>query len=112
MNELEKRLEKLEYHMKLLLKAADRQKYPFDFLIVQNGLGQNEVKEIMSLCTELEKMHKEQKAQGLLYYTDLLTLFAGQLNEKLDVKETIEAMRSQGLFIDLMKDFKRLLSHL
>ncbi|WP_243291460.1 DUF1878 family protein [Bacillus sp. FJAT-47783] len=112
MNEFEIRLEKLEYHMQLLLKIANKQKYPFDFLVVQNGLSRNEVDEIMSLCTELEQKHKEQKAQGLLYYTDILTLFVGQLNEKLEVNETIDAMLNQGLFIDLMKDFKRLLSHL
>ncbi|WP_243385835.1 DUF1878 family protein [Bacillus kexueae] len=112
MNELEKRVENLEYHLRLLLKMSNAQKFPFDYLVVTKGLSEEEVNQLMNLCRKLELQHEEQKAQGLLYYTDLLTLFAGQLNEKLDINETIDAMLQQGLFPQLMSDFKRLRAHL
>lgn len=112
MSDLEKRVEILEYHMQLLLNMSNRNQYPFDFMIVAKGLSKQEVNELMNLCQELDRQYKEQKAQGLLYYTDLLTLFAGQLNEKLDVNETIDAMLKQGMFKELMADFKRLRAHL
>jgi len=111
MKELEKKLEILEYHIQLLLEMSDQTKFPFYQLIIRSRLTKEEVQHIYKLCEKLTEEYKEQKAQGLLYYTDLLTLFAGQLSEKLDVNETIEAMYNQGLYKPLMTEFKRLISH-
>lgn len=112
MKEFENKIETLEYYIKLLLQMTEKAKYPFYHLVIQNGLTKKEVEQILQMCEELSQEHREQKAQGLLYFTDLLTLFAGQLNPKLDVNETIEAMYEQGLFKEMMKDFKHLISRL
>ncbi|WP_411828266.1 DUF1878 family protein [Metabacillus niabensis] len=42
-------------------------------------------------------------------YTDLLTQFANQLNDKLNANETIQAMSKQGMYPLLMKEFISLL---
>lgn len=111
MKELEKKLERLEFQIQLLLEMTDQTKFPFYHLIIQNGLSKEEVQQIYQLCENLTEEYNEQKAQGLLNFTDLLTLFAGQLNPKLDVNKTIEAMYNQGLFKPLMTEFKHLISH-
>jgi hypothetical protein len=83
--------------------------FPFYRLVMERGLNKGEIEDIYRLCNELSFEHEEQKAQGLVIYTDLLTQFAGQLNSKLDIVETVQAMSKQGLYSSLMKDFLALM---
>jgi hypothetical protein len=80
-------------------------RFPFYHLVMERGLSREEIEELYRICDELTYLHEEQKAQGLVIYTDLLTQFAGQLNSKLDIAETVQAMLKQGLYSSLMKDF-------
>ncbi|MGQ4667517.1 DUF1878 family protein [Metabacillus halosaccharovorans] len=105
MNSIEKRLETLEYYQSLLLKIVEPAKFPFYHLVMSKGLSKEEVEEVLMICEELSRLHEEQKAQGLVIFTDLLTQFAGQLNPKLDLYETIHALHRQNLYSSLMDDF-------
>jgi hypothetical protein len=105
MNSLEKRLETLEYYQTLLLQMIEPNRFPFYRLIMERGLTKEEIEELYRICDELSFLHEEQKAQGLVIFTDLLTQFAGQLNEKLTIDETVQAMSDQGIYSPLMKDF-------
>ncbi|MGM0876263.1 MAG: DUF1878 family protein [Bacillota bacterium] len=109
MDSLEKRLETLEYYQTLLLQMIESTPFPFYRLVMERGLNKGEIEDIYRLCNELSFLHEEQKAQGLVIYTDLLTQFAGQLNSKLDIVETVQAMSKQGLYSSLMKDFLALM---
>jgi hypothetical protein len=109
MDSLEKRLETLEYYQTLLLQMIESTHFPFYRLVMERGLNKGEIEDIYRLCNELSFEHEEQKAQGLVIYTDLLTQFAGQLNSKLDIVETVQAMSKQGLYSSLMKDFLALM---
>ena len=109
MESLETRLETLEYYQKLLLQMIDSQRFPFYKLVMERGLTKREVDELFSLCDKLNLQYEEQKAQGLVIYTDLLTQFANQLNDKLNANETIQAMSKQGMYPLLMKEFISLL---
>lgn len=109
MESLEKRLETLEYYQTLLLQMIESTHFPFYRLVMERGLNKGEIEDIYKLCNELSFEHEEQKAQGLVIYTDLLTQFAGQLNSKLDIVETVQAMSKQGLYSSLMKDFLALM---
>lgn len=109
MESLEKRLETLEYYQTLLLQMIESTHFPFYRLVMERGLNKGEIEDIYRLCNELSFEHEEQKAQGLVIYTDLLTQFAGQLNSKLDIVETVQAMSKQGLYSSLMKDFLALM---
>jgi hypothetical protein len=110
MDSLEKRLETLEYYQTLLLQMIESTHLPFYRLVMERGLNKGEIEELYKLCNELSLIHEEQKAQGLVIYTDLLTQFAGQLNSKLDIVETVQAMSKQGLYSSLMKDFLALMN--
>ncbi|MCM3442504.1 DUF1878 family protein [Metabacillus halosaccharovorans] len=105
MNSIEKRLETLEYYQSLLLKIVEPAKFPFYHLVMSKGLSKEEIEEVLMICEELSRLHEEQKAQGLVIFTDLLTRFAGQLNPKLDLYETIHALHRQNLYSSLMDDF-------
>ena len=105
MNSIEKRLETLEYYQSLLLKIVEPAKFPFYHLVMSKGLSKEEIEEVLMICEELSRLHEEQKAQGLVIFTDLLTRFAGQLNPKLDLYETIQALHRQNLYSSLMDDF-------
>lgn len=109
MDSLEKRLETLEYYQTLLLQMIEPNRFPFYRLVMERGLTRVEIEEIYMLCHELSILHEEQKAQGLVIFTDILTQFAGQLNEKLEIVETVQAMSNQGLYNSLMKDFLALM---
>ncbi|MCY7816436.1 YhaI family protein [Bacillus haynesii] len=105
MNSMEQRLERLEYYIKLLLNNADMEGYPYYKILIEKGLSEEEAKETEKLCEELSKELEAQKAQGYVMFDHLLTLFAGQLNEKLEVHETIFALHRQGLYKPLMSEF-------
>jgi Protein of unknown function (DUF1878) len=112
MKDVERRLETLEYYMSLFMKMMNIEMYPFYKLVMEKGLMKEEIEEVFRICDELAKEHKEQKAQGFVYFENLLTLFAGQLTPKLDVNETIDALYLQGLYTELMKDLKRTIDSL
>jgi hypothetical protein len=109
MNSLENRLETLEYYQTLLLQMIEPNHFPFYRLVMEKGLNRQEIEEIFTLCRGLSILHEDQKAQGLVIFTDLLTQFAGQLNSKLDISETVQAMLNQGLYNSLMTDFLALM---
>lgn len=111
LKDFEKRLEKLEYYQTLLLEMADTEKYPLNVLIIKNNMSKEETAELHRLCEDLMNMYQEQKAQGLVIFTDLLTLFAGQLNYKLDILETIQALHKQNFYKPLMKTFLNIIKN-
>ncbi|ALC80613.1 MULTISPECIES: DUF1878 family protein [Bacillus] len=102
---MEERISRLEYYITLLMENADMSKHPFHALVIRTGLSEEEVLEIKRVCSELEQDLDIQKTQGYMSFEKLLALFAGQLNEKLNVHETIYALRDQGLFVSLMDEF-------
>ncbi|MFN2746920.1 MULTISPECIES: YhaI family protein [Bacillus] len=105
MKSLEQRLERLEFYTRLLLSTLDLSEYPYYKMLIEQGLSEEEAKETEKLCEELTKELEAQKAQGYVMFDHLLTLFAGQLNEKLEVHETIFALHRQGLYKPLMSEF-------
>ncbi|MDA7025987.1 YhaI family protein [Bacillus sp. CLL-7-23] len=105
MSSIDDRLTRLEYYMKLLLNTAEMDQYPYYKMLIERGLTEEEGKETERICEELTNELTEQKAQGYVMFEHLLTLFAGQLNEKLEVHETIFALHRQGLYKSLMSEF-------
>lgn len=108
-DELLKRIERLEYHQQLLIQLVDHTKKTFTKLIIQKNLGPEEVEEFHRLCEYLNKKMKEQKAEGFLYFHPLLKEFTEKLNKKLEVKETIIGCLNENLHVDLMEELSKYL---
>ncbi|AZB42237.1 DUF1878 family protein [Bacillus sp. FJAT-42376] len=105
----EERLNRLEFQMRLLLSMVRTEDHPFTYMVIQKQLPEKEYVEVLELCRRLEELHQKQKAQGFVHFEGLLTLFVQELNDKLEVKETAEALFREGMFPGLMRDFLSML---
>lgn len=108
--ELLKRIERLEYHQQLLLDLINTEHYPFTKLIIQKEMDKEEVFEFYQLCEYMSNNLQEQKAEGFLNFYPLLKEFSEKLNRKLEVKETVESCLQQNMYVELMTEFQKYLS--
>ncbi|BCB02929.1 DUF1878 family protein [Bacillus sp. KH172YL63] len=107
MDEVLKRLEKLEYYQRLMAEMIPDEGYPFHRLIIQGGLSEEEVQAFLLLCDRLSKKFEKQKAEGFVYHTPLFKEFKNELHPKLEVKEVVESCLAQELYPALMYHFKK-----
>ncbi|OEH91716.1 DUF1878 family protein [Bacillus solimangrovi] len=108
MESVEDRLQRLEYHHRVLMKVLDSNEYPLYRLFIERKLTEKEVHELFMLCDQLQKKYKEQKEWGFVNFFPLLIQFAGLLTTKLHPDETMEALIEQKLYEELMKELKTL----
>ncbi|MEH7522964.1 DUF1878 family protein [Bacillus sp. JJ1503] len=108
-NEVMKRMNKLEYQQKLLLKMIENRNLEFFKLIVEKSLAEREVEDFYRLCEELSIELEEQKAEGFVYFHPLYNKFTYRLHKDLEPKEAVQACLKQGLFIPLMDEFVKYL---
>lgn len=109
MEELLQRIERLEYHQKLIIDILVETDKAFTKLIVYKNLSKDEVREFHNLCENMNKKIEEQKAEGLLNFHPLLKEFSEKINRKLDVNETISACLRENLHAQLMSELKKYL---
>ncbi|WP_044337789.1 DUF1878 family protein [Rossellomorea aquimaris] len=107
MNELVKRLEKLEYYQRLMVDMIPENGFPFHRLIIRNGLSEREVKEFFITCDRLSMKLEKQKAEGFVYNTPLFKEFEEELHSKLKVQEVVDGCLAQNLYPALMKLLKK-----
>jgi len=107
--DLLKRIEKLEYHQSLLVRMAASSNAQFDKLIIEKGLGKNEVQAFYKLCEYMSKEMEDQKAEGFVNFHPLFEKFNEQLHPNLQIEEVVHACVLQRIFLPLMDDFKRYL---
>lgn len=107
MNELMKRIEKLEFQQRLLLEMIPATGHDFNRLVIRKGLSENDVKEFFELCEKLNKHSQEQKAEGFVFFAPLFKEFTDKLDARLTPEEVIEACIAQRLFPVLMEQLKR-----
>lgn len=105
MDELKERIEKLEFHQKLLLEMIQPvdAKKDFDLLIIRKSLSEGEVKEFHQLCEALKSDMEKQKAEKFVFHFPLFKQFTARLNVKLQPEETIQACINQNIHPELMK---------
>ncbi|NSL51999.1 DUF1878 family protein [Calidifontibacillus erzurumensis] len=109
MEEIEKRLKKIEYYQRLLLEMMRGHRFPLHELIMRKDLTEEDVEEFFSLCEELNHKWKQQKEEGFVYFSPLLNEFMEKLNPKLEPIETIDACLGQNVFRPLMEVLKNTL---
>ncbi|WP_066295064.1 DUF1878 family protein [Bacillus sp. FJAT-29937] len=107
--EVMKRLNKLEYQQKLLLKVIEDRNLDFFKLIVEKSLAEREVEDFYRICEDLSIELEEQKAEGFVYFHPLYNKFKYSLHKNLEPKEAVQACLKQGLFIPLMNEFVKYL---
>ncbi|WP_338780866.1 DUF1878 family protein [Metabacillus sp. FJAT-52054] len=110
MDSFEERLNRMEFQVRLLASLIKKDEHPFMYMVIEKQLSEKEHQQVMELCDKLDRLYQKQKAQGFVRFEGLLTLFVQDLNEKLEVKETAQALFKQGLFSQLMSDFLSMLN--
>ncbi|RDI47873.1 DUF1878 family protein [Falsibacillus pallidus] len=103
MDALIKRLEKLEFQQKLLLRMLPHSGHEFDKLIIEKDLSEQEARQFHKLCERLNKEYEEQKAEGFVFYVPLFKEFKESLHPALDPKQVIKACVKQKLYLELMQ---------
>ncbi|WP_406687464.1 DUF1878 family protein [Rossellomorea vietnamensis] len=107
MHELMKRIEKLEYHQRLMAEMMPENGFPFYRLIIRNGLSEREVKEFFQTCDRLSMKFEKQKAEGFVYNTPLFKEFEEGLHAKLKVHEVVDSCLVQNIYPALMVQLQK-----
>ncbi|MGM9924042.1 MAG: DUF1878 family protein [Bacillus sp. (in: firmicutes)] len=109
MDQLQKRIETLEYHQQLLvrmLKHSDEQLY---YLIIVNNLSKQETDSLLTACETLSKKMQKQKAEGYVTFYPLLNELKSHLPKSISPHELVDACLTQGVYVALMRSMKELL---
>lgn len=106
-NRLLEKINKLEYHQKLLMQIVDNPNKEFFKLVIENSLEEKDVQEFLMLCEKMDKEWEEQKAEGFVYFLPLFQKFSIQLHSRLQPEMVIHACIKQGLFFPLMNEFNK-----
>ncbi|MGE8205133.1 DUF1878 family protein [Heyndrickxia sp. NPDC080065] len=103
MESIEQRLDRIEFHQKLLMKMLSDGHYEFYRIIVEKQLQEKEVEAFYKLCEKLSEECEEQKADNFVFFSPLFKKFKEELHSKLDPIEVIQACIKQNLYPELMK---------
>lgn len=107
MDELEKRIDKLEYHQQLILRMIGHKEMPLYYLIVDKNLSRKETEELLNLCDNLNKEVEKQKAEGYVTFYPLLIELKSKLIPSISPGELIQACLNQGVYVSLMKELQK-----
>lgn len=110
METFEERLERMEFHQKLLLAMITEQNYEFYRLIIEKQLKEKDITSFYNLCDKLSKDLEEQKADNFVFFSPLFKKFKEDLHPKLDPQVVIEACIKQNLYPELMEILSRNIS--
>ncbi|WP_462408909.1 DUF1878 family protein [Neobacillus sp. Marseille-QA0830] len=97
----------LEYHQKLLVKLTKNPELELFRLIIENGITEQEVERLFTLCNKLNRKFAEQKADGYIHFHPLFEEFAAALPRNLNQKSVIKACLTQGLYVPLFLELQK-----
>ncbi|API91085.1 hypothetical protein J32TS6_27870 [Virgibacillus pantothenticus] len=100
------------FHLHLLSKIMNMEAYPFTKLIIECDITEQEYNELIRLLDYLDEQFKRQTEEGLLDFSSLLIHFAGMLHEKLELHQTIFALKEEGYYPSLMNAFLAIIEHI
>lgn len=95
-------MDKVQFYQRLLAEMVSEERFSFYKLVIEKGLSEGEMEEVLLLVSQLNEQFEEQKEMGYLHFSSLLIQFAGMLNPKLEPYETIKALKSQKIYVELM----------
>ncbi|MEK5522273.1 DUF1878 family protein [Heyndrickxia sporothermodurans] len=110
MESIEQRLERIEFHQKLLLKMISESQYDFYRIVIENQLQEKDVEDFYKLCETLHKESEEQKADKFVFFSPLFKKFKEELHPNLDPEQVIQACLKQNIFPELMEILNKNLS--
>ena len=110
MRDIEKELDTLRYHQRLLLHIIRNPKAHFYLMVVEKNMTKEEVQETFDLCESLSKCFEMEKAEGYMNFQPLFSQLERNLTPKLTVEELINSFLTQGLYDTLMQVMSKFLT--
>ena len=107
MDELERRIDKLEYHQQLLMRMMKHTEMQLYYLIIEKNLSRKETEDLLNLCENLNKEVEKQKAEGYVTFYPLLIELKSKLIPSISPGELIQACLNQGVYVSLMKELQK-----
>ena len=107
LDELFKKIEKLEYHQQLLVRMMKHSKEQLYYLIIEKNLSRKETEQLLKICEDLSIELKKQKAEGYVTSNPLLIELKSNLTPSISPKELIQACLEQGIYVSLMKELQK-----
>lgn len=104
MDDLHKKIERMEYHLELLLKQVKVEEYPFDSIIMFEKWDKTAVDKILEVCEYMSIEIKNQKAEGFVTFPSLIKLFEETIPTNVSTVKVMEAMIQQNVYTPLMKE--------
>ena len=104
MDDLHKKIERMEYHLELLLKNVRVEDYPFDRIIMTERWDRAKVNKLLEVCEYMSKEMKNQKAEGFVTFPSLIKLFEETIPTNVPTEKVMEAMIQQNVYTPLMKE--------
>ncbi len=109
MDDLFRRVEKLEYYQRLMLELMPGNTTLFYREVMRAGLDEEDVKAFFQLCEGLNNKCQKQKAEGFVYFTPLFKEFERRIDRRLTVERVIEGCLNQGIYPSLMTQLRKCL---
>ena len=104
MDDLHEKLERMEYHLELLMKHVKSEDFPFDMLIMKEKWDKETVDNILEVCEYMSKEVKKQKAEGFVTFPSLIKLLENSIPTKVPTIKVMEALFKQNMYAPLMKE--------
>ncbi|KAB8139027.1 DUF1878 family protein [Gracilibacillus oryzae] len=103
--EMEKELQKQQFHIQLLLSISNVDAHHLVRLLVESGITEKEYQLLLKTLDKLEQTFYEWKEEGYLNFEPLLVRFVGELCEKLNPERTMLALSKEGMYAELVEEF-------
>ncbi|MEH6943548.1 DUF1878 family protein [Bacillus sp. JJ722] len=109
MDEVQRRIETLEYHQQLLVRMLKHSNDQLYYLIITKNLSKLETETLLDICEKMNKKFQKQKAEGYVTFNPLLNELQAHLPNSISIHELVHACLKQGVYVALMQSMKELL---
>lgn len=109
LDELQRRIETLEYHQQLLVRMLKHSNDQLYYLIIIKNLSKKETETLLDICEDVSKKFQKQKAEGYVTFYPLLNELQAHLPKSISINELVHACLKQGMYVALMQNMKELL---
>ncbi|WP_042349661.1 DUF1878 family protein [Bacillus massiliigorillae] len=109
MDDLQRRIETLEYHQQLLIRMLKFSNDQLYYLIILKNLSRQETEALLDVCESMSEKLQKQKAEGYVTFYPLLNELQAHLPNSISINELVQACLKQGVYVALMQNMKELL---
>jgi len=106
--ELERRIQHLEYRVKLLAEIADFEKHPFIFTVLESDLGESQVRAIFDLMDKVSKTIKDGKPMSHHKFEEsIYEIVPSRRGDYHFAEDIVSTLNDEGRWVEVYKHMKK-----